>query len=97
MTVKCYGCGNAIQNPPVSLDESLIVVYRDKRYYYFNGQMNVTPNAENIHFHLKQYCIKIRYPMFLPATLVIPPAIPHRQYLTSKHKSDLSNEFGISL
>ena len=96
MVSKCYGCDKGIQNPPVDLDESLVVVYRDKRWYYnHKRELTLTPKEENIHFHLRRNCIHMRYPMFKPETLVVPPEF--YQHLTIKHKSDLCNEFGISL
>ena len=32
---RCYGCSTIIQNPPASIDEALIVVYRDRRLFVF--------------------------------------------------------------
>lgn len=63
---KCYGCNECIQNPPTSSNEALIVVYRDKRWYYLNGQWNLSGKEENVHFHLRRQCIQMRYPQFLP-------------------------------
>ena len=70
---KCYGCNQAIHNPPRNEVEGLIVVYRDYRCYYYNGTMRWSSSPENIHFHLDKRCIQLRYPRFLPNTLVVPP------------------------
>ena len=92
---RCYGCQGQIQNPPSTINEAFIVVYRDRRWYFKDGNWHLSMNEENVHFHLKSSCILTRYPTFLPRTLVIPPEF--YAHLNSEHKTILMNEFTIPL
>jgi hypothetical protein len=59
---RCYGCGEEIQNPPQTVPDDLIVVYRDIREYRDRdtGQLQYSRGPVNLHFHLRSACIRIR-------------------------------------
>ena len=90
---KCYGCTLPIQNPSRDVNEALIVMYRDYRSFLQNGMLTWTNNPENVHFHLNRQCIQLRYPAFLPNTLVVPQEFI--QHLNETQKLILLNEFGL--
>ena len=48
-----------IKNPPESIPDDLIVVYRDRRQFRerLTGQLQFTSEPQNIHFHLRAACI----------------------------------------
>ena len=56
---RCYGCNGEIKNPPESIPDDLIVVYRDRRQFRerLTGQLQFTSEPQNIHFHLRAACI----------------------------------------
>ena len=70
---RCYGCKGDIINPPQSSPDDLCVVYRDIREFRdrSTGQLQYTNSPENVHFHLKASCVRIRYPDFLDKDLVV--------------------------
>ena len=63
---RCYGCNGEIINPPSSVPDDLVVVYRDIRQFRERetGQLRHTTTPQNVHFHLRANCIRARYPNF---------------------------------
>ena len=93
---RCYGCGGEIQNPPQTVPDDLIVVYRDIREYRDRdtGQLQYTRGPVNLHFHLRSACIRIRYPHFTGNALVI--SQDFSRYFRSGHIERLANDFGLN-
>jgi len=94
---KCYGCRGDIVNPPQSSLQQFCVVHRDYRFYMHphTGQNTVTQTPTNIHFHVIQACIQLKYPKFQSSDLiVVPEFLP---LLNVEHKEVLHKEFGIVL
>jgi hypothetical protein len=75
---RCDGCNGEIKNPPQTLPEDLIVVYRDIRQFRDRntGQIQFSSEPQNVHFHLRSACIRAKYPSFLGDVLVVPPDFP---------------------
>lgn len=94
---RCYGCGRDIENPPHSIPDDLVVVYRDHRQYRERetGQTRFTAEPQNVHFHLRIACIRARYPEFPASALVVPPNF--RQHFRQEHVERLNAEFGLTI
>lgn len=92
---RCYGCGNGIDNPPLSGPDDIVVVYKDVREYRdrVTGQKQLSPSPQNVHFHLREACIKQRYPGFDRSQLVVP--MEFCNFLRHEHRERLLVEFGI--
>ena len=90
---RCYGCKGDIINPPQSSPDDLCVVYRDIREFRDRdtGQLQYTNSPENVHFHLKASCVRIRYPDFLDKDLVVPAEFT--QHFKLEHVQRLVEEF----
>lgn len=92
---RCYGCNGVIKNPPESIPDDLIVVYRDIRQFRDRntGQLRVTAEPQNVHFHLRASCIKTKYPSFSGSSALV---VPHefRQHLKYEHIERLNEQFG---
>ena len=91
---RCYGCNGIIQNPPLHRPDDLIVFCRDIREYRdrFSGQLQRSASAQNVHFHLRNECILMKYPGFSVEFLKIGPEfIP---YLQQEHLRHLAVNFG---
>eukprot|EP00112_Aurelia_sp_Birch-Aquarium-sp1_P014213 Seg3053.4 transcript_id=Seg3053.4/GoldUCD/mRNA.D3Y31 product="hypothetical protein" protein_id=Seg3053.4/GoldUCD/D3Y31 len=94
---KCYGCGKKIQNPPICTPDDMILVTRDVRHYRdpVTGQMTVTAQPQNVHFHLRFACVVAKYPLFVQTFLVVQPEfVP---YLNVDHIQRLASEFGLAI
>ena len=92
---RCYGCNKEIKNPPESIPDDLIVVFRDIRQFRDRqtGQVQFTREPQNVHFHLRAACIRARYPSFHGASaLFIPPDFP--EHFRIEHIQRLNAEFG---
>ncbi len=94
---RCYGCGRHIENPPQSIPDDLVVVYRDHRQYRDKetGQIRFTAEPQNVHFHLRIACLRTRYPEFPASALVVPPNF--LQYFRQEHVERLNAEFGWTM
>ena len=94
---RCYGCGGEIRNPPQAVPDDLVVVHKDIRQYRDRntGQIQFTKEPQNVHFHLKSACIRMRYPHFTSNALVISPDFA--RYFRSEHIERLANEFGLDI
>ena len=92
---RCYGCNKEIKNPPESSPDDLVVVCKDFRQYRARttGQLQVTSEPQNVHFHLRSSCIKERYPNFPGASTLVVSA-DFRQHLQNEHIMRLNTEFG---
>eukprot|EP00794_Sanderia_malayensis_P019657 gene19657-21604_t len=93
-TEACYGCGNAIHNPPVAQPDDIVIVYRDIRSYrdQITGLHTWSDREQNVHFHLKLACLLRRYPHFETTMLKVPNAFI--LMLTQQHFMRLKSEFG---
>lgn len=88
----CYGCLEAIVNPPSNDLEKLAIVYRDTQFSY--GK-EIVSKLQNVHFHLNPECVWKKYPEFIPSSLVVPPKfIP---FLSVEHKRFLSVNFHVDI
>lgn len=91
---RCYGCNGDIINPPQSIPDDLVIVYSDIRQYRKRqtGQIQFTPQPQNVHFHLRIGCVRARYPAFTGNSLHIPQEF--KQFFMLEHIQRLVNEFG---
>ena len=96
---RCYGCAGDIQNPPQAAPDDLVVVYKDIRQYRDRntGQVQLTREPQNVHFHLRSACIRMRYPHFTSNALVISQDLDFARYFRSEHIERLANEFGLGV
>jgi len=91
-----YGCNDNIANPPRVKEEDLIIVYRDFRQYRNQaGQLTVTPDVQNIHFHLNTNCVRKRYPNFSGINVVVPNDF--MPLLMQEHVDCIRNQIGVTL
>ena len=92
---RCYGCNGEIKNPPESVPDDLVVVYRDIREFRqrVTGQLQYMHGPQNIHFHLRAACIRARYTNFPGATALVVPNdfIPRLRW---EHIQRLHAKFG---
>ena len=92
---RCYGCGGEILNPPQAVPDDLVIVHKDIRQYRDRntGQIQFTREPQNVHFHLKSACIRMRYPHFTSNALII--SQDFARYFQLEHIERLGNEFGL--
>ena len=92
---RCYGCNGEITNPPISIPDDLVVVYRDIRQFRERetGQLRLTTAPQNVHFHLRANCIRARYQNFPGASALFVPQ-EFRRYFHHEHILRLNAEFG---
>ena len=83
---RCYGCNEEIKNPPMSIPDDLVIVYRDIRQFRERetGQIRLTATPRNVHFHLRANFIRARYPNLPDASALF---VPHdfRPYFQHDH------------
>ena len=58
-------------------------------------QIQFTREPQNVHFHLKSACIRVRYPQFNSNALVI--SQDFARHFQSEHIERLANEFGLGV
>ena len=90
---RCYGCNKDIKNPPESLPDDLVVVYRDMRQYTDRNTrlLQYTSEPQNVHFHLRASCIRAKYPSFIGRELVV--TADFHSHLKVEHIRRLVEEF----
>ncbi len=90
---RCYGCSQAIINPPLPGADDIVVVFRDIREFHdrLTGQRRLTGTPQNVHFHLRASCLRARYPLFNKSMLHIPQEL--FAFLRSEHYQRLMDEF----
>ena len=92
---RCYECNREIKNHSESIPDDLIVVFRDIRQFRDRqtGQVQFTREPQNVHFYLRAFCLRARYPSFHGASaLFIPPDFPGNVRI--EHIQRLNAEFG---
>lgn len=94
---RCYGCGWEIVNPPIAAPDDFVIVYKDHRGYRDRqtGQMQFTPERQNVHFHLRISCILSRYPMFDSSHFLVQESFI--TMLRPEHLVRLHAEFGWTM
>ncbi|KAJ7370714.1 hypothetical protein OS493_030468 [Desmophyllum pertusum] len=91
---RCYGCGGAIQNPPLNFQTILLwctatsVNFRTR----ITGQLKTGTEPQNVHFHLRLACVRSRYPEFATSSLHVPPDF--LSFFRVEHLNRLLLEFG---
>ena len=92
---RCYGCNGEIKNPPISIPDDLVVVYRDIRQFRERdtGQLRLTIAPQNVHFHLQANCVRARYQSFPGASAHFVPQY-FRPYFHHEYILRLNAEFG---
>jgi hypothetical protein len=88
---RCY---REIKNPPESVPDDLVVVYRDVRQYRSRntGQLQYTQEPQHVHFHLRASCIRTRCRNFPSASALVVPN-NFRPHFRLEHIQRLKMEF----
>ena len=91
---RCYGCYASIKNPPDPGPDDLVIAIRDMRCFRdpVTGQMKVTSQPQNVHFHLRRHCVLAKYPGFNVQLLNFPNEV--QLLIREDHIQRLSSEFG---
>lgn len=92
----CYGCGKMIRTPPaLPLPPHDLCIVR-KEYRSFRngeGELKVSDQPQNCHYHLRVSCIKKKHRDFVSSMLNIPDSLKFK--LTAIHWDWLDKEFNI--
>lgn len=86
-TRSCYGCGGNLkpENKIPPAPQNLVVVARTQRQFVAKGQPS--EKEGNVYFHIREPCLKQRFPDFNPALVYIPQGV--REKLDEHHVSYL--------
>ena len=87
----CYGCAKAIRVPPYvpAPPYDVVICRKEYRSYLQDGVPKLTLTPQNVHYHLRETCLKLKNPEFDKDTVIVcPPDVKerfqdvHRKYLS---------------
>ena len=90
---KCHDCREKIQNPPKLTLDDLLMAYKDIHQFRdpVTGVLRYSDAPQNVHFHLRSFCARTRYPNFSYTWLDVP--LQMQQSLSLLHFQILLSEF----
>lgn len=89
---RCAGCKKKYFKPP-KVPDDLCIQHEEWCQLMFPNSSSLSKNFSNAYYHASLFCIKAKWPLFIPNQLIIPPSIYAR--LLPQHWDLLYSVFGI--